>query len=333
MDHLPDSEKKQMCLDLLNEFGSSVARETGDELIHSCVLPFGFHAHGDRNASAALNWRKLVYNCHVCGGGSLYWLIANCRGDITVSQARQWTEQKSSFSSAEGFAVFKSYMESLLHPTPDQPPPPIPHFNPDILRPWMKIHWYMTEAPPVGRGFPVENCIKMRVGYDGANRIVFPVFWKGQLVGWQTRRIEDDGSEKCKVSPDFPRNRVLYNADVKADRIVVVESQMSVVAKTHLEPEYGFVGTFGSEVTKDQIRHLAGYGRVILWFDNDLAGWKATRNVAESLINYIPVSVVRSPWVEDPGDGLDDDTTRELLAGAVPYGSWNPPDEVKVWTT
>ncbi len=333
LQHLSDHEKQQMALDLLNEFGATVARETGDELIHSCVLPFGLHSHGDRNASASLNWRKLVYNCHVCGGGSLWWLISNCRGDTTFAQARQWTDSKVNFSSPESFANFKSYMESLLNPEPNAPPPPMPHFNPDVLKPWMKIHPYMTDPRPDGRGMPLENCIKMKVGYDGGNRIVFPVWWKDKLVGWQTRRIEDDGSEKCKVSPDFPRKEILYNADVKAETLVVVESQMSVVAKTHLEPEFGFIGTFGSQVTPKQLRLLAAYPRLTLWFDNDLAGWKATRNVAESLINYIPVSVVRSPWVEDPGDGLDDDTVRELLASAVPYNAWNPPDEVKEWTS
>jgi hypothetical protein len=327
LDYLSDPDKKAMAIDLLSEFGSRVARETGDELIHSCVLPFGFHANGDRNASASLNWRKMLYNCHVCGGGSLFWLISNCRGDTTLAQARQWTEGKANFTDEESFANFTNYLDGLLNPEPDAPPPPIPHYNAAVLKPWMKIHPYMTEI----RKVPIENCIKHQIGWDGDNRIVFPLFWKDKLVGWQTRRIVDDGSPKCKFSPDFPRWQTLYNSDVKADRLIIVESQMSVVAKTHMEPEFGFIGTFGSEVTKEQIRLLAGLDRVTLWFDNDNAGWKATRNVAESLIDYIPVSVVNSPWAEDPGDGLDDDIVRELIQGAVPYGSWAPPDEVLSW--
>jgi len=331
LQHLPDSEKKSMAIDLLAEFGSNVSREDGDELVHSCVLPFGFHAHGDRNPSASLNWRKLVYHCHVCGGGSLSWLIFNCRGDTTYAQARQWADSKANFSDSDSAANFAAYIDSLLNPEPDQPPPPIPHFNPDILKPWMKVHPYMTDPRPDGRGILLENCIKMKVGYDGGNRIVFPLFWKDKLVGWQTRRIQDDGSPKNKVSPDFPRKQTLYNAEVKADKLIVVESQISVVAKTHLEPDYGFIATFGKEVTPQQLRLLAQYDRLILWFDNDNAGWGATRNVAESLIQYMPIYIVNSPWNADPGDGLDDDTVRELIDGAVTYGSWNPPDEVKEW--
>lgn len=331
LEYLSDIDKKQMALDLLNEFGATVARESGDELIHSCVLPFGFHAHGDRNASASLNWRKLVYHCHVCGGGSLFWLISNCRGDTSFAQARQWTESKANFSTEESFANFTNYMNSLLDPAPDQPPPPIPHFNPAILQPWMKVHYYMTDPRPDGRGIPIENCIKHQIGWDGDNRVIFPLFWKEKLVGWQTRRIHDDGTSKCMFSPDFPRSQTLYNSEVEADRLVIVESQMSVVAKTHMAPEFGFVGTFGSEVTQKQMRLLAGLGKATLWFDNDNAGWKATRNVGEYLINYVPVYVVESPWAEDPGDGLDDDTVRDLIQHATPYGSWNPPDEVLNW--
>jgi len=331
LQNLPDSEKKAMAIDLLAEFGSRVSREDGDELVHSCVLPFGFHANGDRNPSASLNWRKLVYHCHVCGGGSLFWLISNCRGDTSYSNARQWADSKVSFSDADAAANFASYIDSLINPEPDAPLPPIPHFNPNVLIPWMKAHWYMTEPRPTGRGIPLENCIKMKVGWDGDNRIIFPLFWKGQLVGWQTRRIFDDGSPKNKVSADFPRKQTLYNADAEADKLIVVESQISVVAQTHLEPEFGFIATFGSEVTSQQIRLLAQYERLILWFDNDNAGWKATRNVAESLIQYMPVYVVDSPWNADPGDGLDDDTVRELVNGAVPYSSWSPPDEVIQW--
>lgn len=328
LDYMTDHDKKAMAVDLLSEFGARVARETGDELIHSCVLPFGFHANGDRNASASLNWRKLVYNCHVCGGGSLFWLISNCRGDTSWAQARQWADSKANFTDEQSFANFQNYLDKLLHPDPDQPPPPIPHYNEAVLKPWMKVHWYMTEPPPVGRGIPAENCIKHQVGYDGNNRIIFPLFWQGKLVGWQTRRILDDGSSKNLFSPDFPRYSTLYNSEVEADRLVIVESQISVVAKTHLAPEFGFIGTFGAEVTREQMKLLARLGSVTLWFDNDNAGYSATRNVAESLIDYIPVSVVQSPWVEDPGDGMDDDMVRELIRGAVPYGSWNPPDEV-----
>ena len=100
----------------------------------------------------------------MCAEGSLFWLISNCRGDTSFAQARQWADSKANFTDADSKADFVAYMDGLLNPAPDAPLPPIPHFNPAILKPWMKIHPYMTDPRPDGRGIPVENCIKMKVG-------------------------------------------------------------------------------------------------------------------------------------------------------------------------
>ena len=42
---LPDEEKKILCRDLLAEFGATSITEHGQELKHSCVMPF----HNDSN--------------------------------------------------------------------------------------------------------------------------------------------------------------------------------------------------------------------------------------------------------------------------------------------
>lgn len=38
----------------------------GDELIHSCPLPFGMHRNGDLSPSASLNSETLLFNCFTC---------------------------------------------------------------------------------------------------------------------------------------------------------------------------------------------------------------------------------------------------------------------------
>ena len=82
--NLSDEDKQQMCLDLLDQFGAQNVKVIGDEILHSCVLPFGFHANGDRNPSAQLNWRKLTYNCYGCSsGGGLLWFVGTCKGEDT----------------------------------------------------------------------------------------------------------------------------------------------------------------------------------------------------------------------------------------------------------
>ncbi len=200
----------------------------------------------------------------------------------------------------------------------------MPHFNPDVLKPWMVVHPYLTEF----RHIPVANIVKHQVGYDPRiNRIILPHYWQGDLVGWQTRRIVNDGSPKYQNTPDFPRAETLYNFDVECDQVVVVESPMTVVSKSHLIPEYGFVATFGAEVTQKQLQVLSSYPSVILWFDNDQAGWRGTEKIVDHLRRYCDVLVVDSPYVEDAAD-LPDDITLDLLAHAVPYWQWHRPAEV-----
>ena len=97
----------------------------------------------------------------------------------------------------------------------------MPHFDPSILEPWKRIHPHLTEF----RHIPKANIVKHLLGYDErSDRIVFPMFWDDRLVGWQTRRIWNDGTPKYKNSPDFPRGRVLYNLDVKSPRLVIIEA-------------------------------------------------------------------------------------------------------------
>ena len=85
--------------------------------------------------------------------------------------------------------------------------------------------------------------------------------------------------------------------------------------------------TFGANVTDDQIRLLQRYSSVLLWFDNDEAGWKATSRVGEELARYNTVWAVDSPYAEDPAD-LDDDTVDRLIAEAIPFAIWKRPERL-----
>ena len=330
---LSDHEKKQMCVELLEEFGVGNITERDSELIHSCCLPFGLHSNGDAKPSASLNWEKMVYNCFGCGsGGSLLWFVAVCRNE-SEDQVRKWAQDKTPLGGEDPISNLWKYLEPMYHPGERMSTRvALPRFNPDVLTPWYLIHPYLTEQ----RHIPEGNLIRHRIGFDEkTNRIIFPFFVNGSLVGWQSRRIVNDGTPKYTNTPDFPRDVALYNGDLETPtKLVVVESPMTVVSKAHLDG-YGFVATFGAMVTKAQTNKLATLAgkcgnRVRLWFDNDEAGWKATEQLAETLVKYMDVLVVESPWNEDAG-GLDDDTTLALLNGAVTFSEWKRPSVVKEW--
>lgn len=87
---------------------------------------------------------------------------------------------------------------------------------------------------------------------------------------------------------------------------------------------------------------LAEHDLVVLWPDNDEAGWRAVigtyddkgkkvhPGLAELLEPYSGVLVVDSPWAADPAD-MDDETVATLVESAVPYALWSPPKVLRCW--
>ncbi len=97
---------------------------------------------------------------------------------------------------------------------------------------------------------------------------------------------------------------------------------MTVVSKSHLGPRYGFVATFGAQVSPEQARLLLGYRRVVLWLDNDEAGWNGTETLIERLSHFTSILIVDSPNIEDAADLSDD----------VVLDSWRMPSRTTVGT-
>jgi hypothetical protein len=314
MHAMPDSEKERLCYELLREFGvTKINRGTDGELIHSCVLPF--HPGADRHPSASLNYKRLLINCFSCGGsGSLLWFIATCRG-TSSTKARGWLDNQTG-ADGDTLSALLQFFDKLYSPKVTDTEP-MPKYSTKVLEPWSYRHPYLEEV----RHVSLRTQDQFRVCYDPkAQRIVIPLFWgdPSALVGWTSRRLIDDGTPKYTHSPSFPRRKTIYNYDPRREAIVV-ESPMSVLTRWNRCPV--IEATFGCEVTEQQIRLLAKHPKVILFFDSDDAGVKATYDVAERLSGYTDVKCVTNPYTADPGD-LDDNTFGDLIADAVPWSIW-----------
>jgi hypothetical protein len=321
---LSPEDKRQLSLSLLEEFGARVIRPPNaqGEIIHTCVLPFGLHSHGDAHPSASLNYLKLVYNCLGCGcSGGLLWFVSTCRGTSTV-QTRQWLVEKATVD-IEDIGAFIAYLDSVYNPTRSETEP-IPRYSPRVLDPWRQLHPYMWE----NRRIPIENLRRFDVGYGiiditptlQSERIIIPHYWQGELVGWLSRRIADDGTAKYLNTEGFPKAQTIYSYDPSVPAIIF-EGPMSVL--THPDDPHA-EATFSAEVTQKQIRLLAEHPLTILFFDNDSAGWKATQKVGEALLAYTEVEVVANPYDADPADFGDD--YRDLPR--VPFSIWQPPGKL-----
>jgi hypothetical protein len=358
---LPEASKLALCQDLLAQFGASVQRvnERSGEMIHGCLVSPGVHSNQDNSPTASLNYKKLTYNCLGCGSsGGLLWFIATCRDETSVD-ARRWLERVAGLGGQvlELDAMIKFLDAIYARPTAT----PIPTYSDKMLKPWSFNHPYLLED----RGISEDTYRRFRLGWDPkTDRVVLPHFWQGNLVGWQTRKlpfewrsveIEDDSplihsgmanSPKYHSSPDFPKDSTIFN-HVPSERTVVVESMMSVLR--HEGPMH-WEATFGAQVPDLQLRRLVKHDQVVLWMDNDKAGWnavlghpevkptkekpqgeEAVPGMAEVLAQYTKVKVVDSPWQQDAGD-LPSDAAKELVDAAVPWSAWRPPEVLYCFT-
>lgn len=322
---LPESVKEQLCRQLLEEFGAVSIRHRPSqaELTHACLINPDMHGDQRRNPTASLNYEKLTYKCLGCQAkGGILWFIARVRR-CSAKEARDWlAKEVGTDGTVMPLQKLLEYYDALY--ADSRRPPPIPTYHPSVLEPWKGVHPWVTGE----RQIPMENAKDLHIGYDlDDDSVVIPHFWKGDLVGWQKRRLSGSGP-KYTSTEEMPKDQTLYDYDPKRPTAVIVESPMSVARHRHALP---MEATFGANVTDRQVKLIARHSKqVILWMDNDKAGWQALRGLSgapgliERLMPYCPVRVVQSPLAGDPADV----TTRVALAlvkSAVPACVWRPP--------
>ncbi|MEU9405646.1 hypothetical protein AB0E08_08065 [Streptomyces sp. NPDC048281] len=339
---LPDEHKAQIAKDALDSLGIQVKRQIRDELIIAC--PVGaFHNDQERNPTAALNYRKLLFNCLGCqSSGTILWLIATVRGDTTVDEAREWLLGEAGLTRAVGLPDMLAFFDALYTPTAR---PPMPVYSDRMLDRWQGIPDYILDD----RQIPITTATRMGICYDPdgfmgppearvrtGERAVIPHYWKGELVGWQSRRMPgaDPTAPKYLSTPAFPRDETIFDYQPDRREVVVVESPMSQLRHQH---HSNVEGTFGAVVTDEQIRHLVQGRRKLVWFmDNDPAGWRAVAGrtfngrffpgAPEKASRWCQNWVVQSPFAADPADM--DDELYDLLVNeyAVPWQVWQKPE-------
>ncbi len=292
--------------------------ENGDELGHSCKLPFGMHKNGDKNPSASLNKKTLLFNCFTCGGGSIFWLVENIL-DLTSNQAIARVKEYSTGSIVDYEKFIDKLKENLSKSAP-KGKIDIPVYSENIISSWIQETEYMDS-----RGVSREVQKEMKIGlreigeewvYDGKNsqklnvpRIIIPHIFNKQLVGWQGRKLTaDPRPPKYKNSKNFPKAWSLYNYDNldQNEELIVVESPMSVLKLKSLGIS-NVVSTFGASVSNYQVHLIRQFQDVCIWMDGDSAGRKASSYLVNCLSKTNMVTILEEDN-EDPasvGDPLD----------------------------
>ena len=147
------------------------------------------------------------------------------------------------------------------------------------------------------------------------NRLIFPIFnLYGNVVGFSARVLEKTEFAKYKNTPQtlvFDKSKCIYGISQlkklknsqKIDEIVVVEGQMDVISLFRSGIKNA-VACMGTALTINHAKDLKRFSdKVILCFDGDNAGKKATLRSIEVLVGAgLNVYVVTIPNGNDPDE-------------------------------
>lgn len=304
-----------------------------------CPDPWGMHKHGDTTGKFAIHREKRVFNCWVCGGGTLL-SLAMAVWDLPEDDA---IDKLHSFCAAPTDERFEDEIDDLLRDERRREPV-IPWFNAAVLD---KFEGFPGDAPLFEwidqRRIDQQVATQHRVGFDPKGvkvhkkgryegpGIIFPHFWQGRLVGWQTRWLEPDEErpswvQKYNNTRDLPKRWTIYNYErvyLEQQPVVVVESIPTCLFVESLG--LPAIATFGGTVTPEQLTLLRSCQQgLILAPDNDEPGEKFVTKAVPYLERFVDIKVCAPVGAEGSGADLADldnpEEALEAIHGAVDLG-------------
>lgn len=142
------------------------------------------------------------------------------------------------------------------------------------------------------------------------HRIIFPIFdLRGDVIAFGGR-VMDDSEPKYLNSPETPvfnKSRVIYgfnlakNSIKQAGKALLMEGYLDVIA-AHMNGFTNAVAPLGTALTADHGKLIKRFtDKVIIVFDSDAAGIKASRSAAETLFECgLDIRVLSLPEKDDP---------------------------------
>jgi len=184
-----------------------------------------------------------------------------------------------------------------------------------------------TEEDMLKAGLIQQNTEGKRSYYDTqGGRLVFPIYNSyNECIGFTSRLLEKSDYAKYKNTPDtivFDKSRTVfainlvkkYKNEIGLKNIVIVEGQIDVIAM-HRAGFKNTVACMGTAFTMDHARELKRFtDNIILCFDGDEAGTKATLRAIEILRNSggLDVKIVALPEGKDPDEILKEQGKEHL---------------------
>lgn len=130
----------------------------------------------------------------------------------------------------------------------------------------------------------IDNYKLQSGGFFGffAYRIVIPIYQNNRLVSATSRTVVNNKLRYLTLPPQkevSPHKHTLYAKDfVPNKKVVVVEGPIDAIRGGP-----GFIATYGTEITPEQIMLLTKYDELCILGDDDFAGKKSARRLADQL--------------------------------------------------
>lgn len=273
-----------------------VTIRSGDEYMAKCFV------HDDSSASLQFNVKNGLWICFACGAkGNAKSLIGHFGGtyrdpevDIADIYAKLALIDKESKTHLSDSKVSESMLKRYTFPTE---------------------YW-------ASRGFTTASISAFDLGYDPIeNEAIIPIRnVDGVLNGFIRRRLENDYGPRYMYPKGFPRKKSLFASWMvsrkQTDTVVITEGSLDAIKVW--QAGYPAVAQYGSSLSLEQVVLLRrlGIAKVVLFFDNDKAGHKATETAMPLLRDFLTYQIrYRRSDFTDPG-AMDEETIKARIDAA-----------------
>lgn len=286
-----------------------------------CPLARWTHAKGrDTSPSAGISIKPgatSIFHCNACHKkGTLSWLVRELEMHTGIDHG----DLADSLEDEEFFGGhIPDWGATAVDPMPD----PIDKEEYFSLYDSAVGHPYLKK-----RGIDDATALRLELlhdpgdGYDGVERILFPVYSRDGLFYGFSGRATHKAKLKVKDYHGLPKKQLLLGAHLIVDQPFVVLAEGLVDYARLSRWGLGVMAFMSSTLTPEQAEIVKEIGKPTYFFhDDDEAGLDARDNARELLCNHVPLMKVRYPTectVETPeGDLRPPEDPAELSKAQV----------------
>lgn len=320
VDKIKGTMNKEKWKEILGKLGCKKIDELGKELRSSCPIH-----KGDNSSAFVVNTETNLWFCFTrcLVGGDIFDLVdaiynpPNFKSNIVMCcdlLGLSFTNEELNSIVDRDLREQREFVQRMIANTKKKQNN---KYNLELLGTHRKINNY--------RGFDSETLDNHGITFiEELNRVSFPIKDEnGVLVGSSCRTINKEVPKWKHYPPSISTGLLLWGLDTinkTYDVCFIVEGIIDVLNLRKLGIQ-NVVCSFGANITKQQIELLIkkGITNIVLMYDNDLAGNKATEKFIDKYRYYFNVKVadLEEIGVNDPGEIK----TMEQLC-EVPHKNW-----------